>query len=105
MNGMARATVELPSLLRDVLHKDVLSVEGQTLEDALEDAYAQLPGLRVHVCDETGKLRQHVLCFLNDDNTPDSIPRSSRSTTATPSRSCRRCRAAGRAVLLRSHAR
>lgn len=69
MNAMARATVELPSLLRNVLHKDVLSVEGQTLEDALEDAYAQLPGLRVHVCDETGKLRQHVLCFLNDANT------------------------------------
>ena len=66
---MARATVELPSLLRDVLHKDVLRVEGQTLEDALEDAYAQLPGLRVHVCDETGKLRQHVLCFLNEANT------------------------------------
>ena len=66
---MDRATVELPSLLRDVLHKDVLSVEGQTLEDALEDAYDQLPGLRVHVCDETGKLRQHVLCFLNDANT------------------------------------
>ena len=69
MNGMARATVELPSLLRDVLHKESLNVEGQTLEDALEDAYAQLPGLRVHVCDETGKLRQHVLCFLNDANT------------------------------------
>jgi len=69
VNGMARATVELPSLLRDVLHKESLNVEGQTLEDALEDAYAQLPGLRVHVCDETGKLRQHVLCFLNDANT------------------------------------
>ena len=66
---MARAKVELPSLLRDVLHKYSLDVEGQTLEDALEDAYAQLPGLRVHVCDETGKLRQHVLCFLNDANT------------------------------------
>jgi sulfur-carrier protein len=66
---MARATVELPSLLRDVLHKDVLTVEGDTLDDALEHAYEQLPGLRVHVCDETGKLRQHVLCFLNEANT------------------------------------
>ena len=69
MNVMPRAIVELPQLLRDVLHKDSLHVEGETLEDALEDAYAQLPGLRVHVCDETGKLRQHVLCFLNDTNT------------------------------------
>ena len=75
MNIMSRATVELPSLLRDVLHKESLRVEGVTLEDALEDAYSQLPGLRVHVCDESGRLRQHVLCFLNDTNMrgPDSV--------------------------------
>jgi sulfur-carrier protein len=75
MRDMARVTVELPSLLRDVLHKDSLHVEGLTLEDALEDAYTQLPGLRVHVCDESGRLRQHVLCFLNDTNMrgPDSV--------------------------------
>jgi sulfur-carrier protein len=66
---MARVTVELPSLLRDVLTQGSLSVEGNTLIEALEDAYAQLPGLRVHLCDESGRFRKHVLCFLNDVNT------------------------------------
>jgi sulfur-carrier protein len=66
---MARVTLELPSLLRNVLGTASLSLEGSTLEEALEDAYAQLPGLRVHLCDESGRFRRHVLCFLNDVNT------------------------------------
>jgi molybdopterin converting factor small subunit len=66
---MAHVTVELPSLLRNTLGKGSLSVEGNTLDEALEDAYARLPGLRVHLCDESGRFRQHVLCFLNDVNT------------------------------------
>jgi sulfur-carrier protein len=66
---MARVTLELPSLLRNVLAESTLAVEGRTLAEALEDAYAQLPGLRVHLCDETGGFRRHVLCFLNDVNT------------------------------------
>jgi molybdopterin synthase sulfur carrier subunit len=66
---MARVTLELPSLLRDVLTEGSLSVEGNTLAEALEDAYVQLPGLRVHLCDESGRFRKHVLCFLNDVNT------------------------------------
>jgi sulfur-carrier protein len=69
MMMMARVTVELPSLLRDVLTEGSLSVEGETLGEALDDAYARLPGLRVHLCDESGRFRKHVLCFLNDVNT------------------------------------
>jgi molybdopterin converting factor small subunit len=67
---MARATLELPSLLRAVLNgRDSLPVEGATVNEALEHAYRQLPTLRVHLCDESGKLRRHVLCFHNDINT------------------------------------
>jgi sulfur-carrier protein len=66
---MAQVTLELPSLLRNVLAEGSLSIEGATLEEALEDAYAKLPGLRVHLCDESGRFRHHVLCFLNDVNT------------------------------------
>jgi molybdopterin converting factor small subunit len=65
---MARVTLELPSLLRNVLAQGSLTVEGDTLDEALEDAYAQLPGLRVHLCDESGQFRKHVLCFVNDIN-------------------------------------
>jgi molybdopterin converting factor small subunit len=66
---MARVTLELPSLLRNVLTRGSLSIEGDTLDEALEDAYAQLPGLRVHLVDESGRFRKHVLCFVNDVNT------------------------------------
>lgn len=66
---MPHATLELPSLLYSVVGISTLTVEGDTLESALEDAYRQLPTLRVHLCDETGHFRRHVLCFLNDVNT------------------------------------
>jgi sulfur-carrier protein len=66
---MPRVTLELPSLLRNVLERESLVVEGDTLDEALEDAYEQLPGLRVHLCDESGHFRRHVLCFLNEVNT------------------------------------
>ena len=66
---MARVRLELPSLLRDVVSAGSMAVEGNTLQEALEDAYQQLPTLRVHLCDESGRFRQHVLCFLNDVNT------------------------------------
>ena len=66
---MAHATLELPFLLRNVLAEETLTVEGHTLGEALEDAYTQLPGLRVHLCDESGRFRKHVLCFLNDVDT------------------------------------
>jgi molybdopterin converting factor small subunit len=66
---MARAILELPSLLRAVIPKGSIAVEGATVDEALEDAYRQVPVLRVHLCDESGRFRQHVLCYLNDTNT------------------------------------
>jgi hypothetical protein len=41
---IARVTLELPSLLRNLLATESLSLEGSTLNEALQDAYAQLPG-------------------------------------------------------------
>jgi molybdopterin converting factor small subunit len=66
---VARVTLELPSLLRDVLPAGSIVLEGATLAEALEHAYRSVPALRVHLCDESGHFRQHVLCFLNDTNT------------------------------------
>ena len=66
---MARVTLELPALLGDVVPERSVALEGATLGQALEDAYRRLPTLRVHLCDESGQFRQHVLCFLNDVNT------------------------------------
>ena len=66
---MVRVTLELPSLLGNVFKRDSLAVSVGTLQEALEDAYVQLPGLRVHLCDESGRFRRHVLCFVNEVNT------------------------------------
>jgi molybdopterin synthase sulfur carrier subunit len=66
---MARVRLELPALLRDVVPAGSIAVEGCTLGEALDDAYRQFPALRVHLCDESGRFRRHVLCFLNDVNT------------------------------------
>ena len=67
---MAKVTIALPSMLAGVLG-GVRRIEatGDTWPTALEDAFRKLPGLRVHVYDESGALRRHVLCFVNDVNT------------------------------------
>ena len=67
---MASATVELPELLAGVLGGvRRVEVEGDTCRQALEDAFRRHPALKVHVVDERGALRRHVLCFLNGENT------------------------------------
>ena len=67
---MARVTIELPSMLSSVLGGvRRLEASGDTWPAALNDAFVKLPGLKVHVYDETGNLRHHVLCFVNDVNT------------------------------------
>jgi len=67
---VATVTLELPSMLAPVVGgRRSLPVAGATLKDALGDALARYPALRVHLFDESGALRQHVLCFHNDTNT------------------------------------
>ena len=67
---MPRVRIELPTLLGSVLGgQRELTVEGDTLRGALENAFEQVPALRVHLFEESGKLRPHVLCFLNEVNT------------------------------------
>lgn len=67
---MAKVTIDIPSMLGNVLggvrH---IEAQGETWTQALDDAFRKVPALRVHVYDETGALRRHVLCFVNDVNT------------------------------------
>jgi sulfur-carrier protein len=66
---MPRVTIALPSLLAGVIDgRQTLMVDAETFAGALEQAFRQAPVLRGHVCDESGRLRPHVLCFLNDVN-------------------------------------
>ena len=67
---MARVTIHLSSVLAGVVqgHRR-FEVEGGTVRDALEALFAERPELRVHLFEETGGLRPHVLCFHNEVNT------------------------------------
>jgi len=66
---MARATLELPGMIAALLGgRRRIEVEGATLQAALADAFAREPRLRVHVLQESGRLREHVLCFVNGEN-------------------------------------
>jgi molybdopterin converting factor small subunit len=66
---MASVTVVLPSVLRQkVGNQPTVTVQGGTIReviDALESAY---PGLRFHLCYETGELRPFVNIFLSREN-------------------------------------
>jgi molybdopterin converting factor small subunit len=67
---MARATLVLPRILQEAVGATRLAVEGRTLRDALEDAYQRLPALRHHLCEESGRFRAHILCFLEGEKKP-----------------------------------
>jgi len=61
--------VTLPSLLRDTVEgRDPLRVEGATLREALAALWEEHPRLRVHLLDEQGRTRKHVLIYYNADN-------------------------------------
>jgi sulfur-carrier protein len=66
---MPKVTIELPSLLTAVISgPQPIIVEADTFAQALACACAQAPPLRGHLYDESGQLRPHVLCFLNETN-------------------------------------
>jgi len=65
---MPRATVRLPRLLEPAVGKvREVKVVGDTLRAAIDDLLRQHPTLGVHLFDEQGALRPHVLCFHNGD--------------------------------------
>lgn len=67
---MPEIAVILPTLLADVVNgQKRVHVSAGTLVEAFMDLKKRHPKLAVHIFDETGNLREHVLCFLNDTNT------------------------------------
>ncbi|MCE9584458.1 MAG: MoaD/ThiS family protein [Planctomycetes bacterium] len=71
MAGPVAVDVVIPSMLHASVGAKKLRVEATTLAEAIEAAFLARPVLRHHLCEDTGKLRPHVLCFLNDTNTRD----------------------------------
>ena len=64
------AWVTLPRLLEPAVGAvRRVEVTGETWGEALESLIDQHPSLRVHLFDEAGDLRPHVLCFVNGTQT------------------------------------
>ena len=59
-------TVVLPKLLEPAVGKTRLQVSGGTIVEVLEAAFDALPGLRHHLQLDSGQLRPHLLCLVND---------------------------------------
>jgi len=67
---MGKVTIELPSVLDSVVDGNrTLSIDAETLPAALAALTERYPGLEVHLFDESGAFREHVLCFHNRRNT------------------------------------
>lgn len=66
---MPKVTIDLPSMLSAVIAgPQPMTVEAHTFAQALDRACARVPPLRDYLYDESGQLRPHVLCFLNETN-------------------------------------
>lgn len=72
---MATVTLELPSILRAVAGWRRIELQGRTIGEALEAAFDKTPALRHHLLD-SGELRPHILCILNDGTVPRDQVRS-----------------------------
>ncbi len=68
------ATVELTNHLYQFfpdLQGRTLTVDGATVADIVRGMEAIAPGFAFYVCDEAGRLRQHVLIFIGNDRVKD----------------------------------
>lgn len=60
--------VKLPRILEPVVgDAREIFAEGTTVGEAIDSLLESHPGLRVHLFDESGSLRPHVLCFVNGE--------------------------------------
>ena len=67
---MPEVTVRLPSLLGPIVNgSSTVAVTADTVVGALHALVERHPALSVHLFDEAGSIREHVLCFHNDVNT------------------------------------
>jgi adenylyltransferase/sulfurtransferase len=67
---MARVTVTLPRLLEPAVGATRrVEFEAGSVGEAIAQLLKRHPTLRVHLFDEQGDLRQHVLCFLDGSQT------------------------------------
>lgn len=63
-------TVLLPRLLDTPAGgRRNVEVDGDNLGEVIENLLVEMPALRVHLFDQAGALRPHVLCFVDGAST------------------------------------
>jgi hypothetical protein len=55
------------------LEGDALELGGATVREVLDALEAHAPGIGFYLCDERGRLRQHVNVFIEDERVLDRI--------------------------------
>lgn len=61
-------TVRLSRLLTTVVGDQLeYEVDGETVGEVIDRLLTDLPALRVHLFEQSGELRPHVLCFVDDE--------------------------------------
>ena len=62
--------IKLPSLLANSVGgtRDI-EVKASTLQECLDNLVKDLPALKIHLYEEDGSQRPHVLFFYNEENT------------------------------------
>ena len=66
---MPAIPIELPSLIQSCANgRSVVTIEADTFANALEQLCTDYPLMRNALYESPGELRQHVLVFLNEDN-------------------------------------
>ncbi|MBK8915295.1 MAG: MoaD/ThiS family protein [Phycisphaerales bacterium] len=66
---MARVEVQLPSVFTPIVAgRLTFSLEAESLRGAWQALRRERPEVGLHLFDESGALRRHVLCFHNDRN-------------------------------------
>ena len=69
---MAMPVIRIPTPLRSYVNGQIeVSVQGQTVADAMEDLLNQFPAMRPHLTNSRGEFRPFVNLFLGENNVRD----------------------------------
>jgi molybdopterin synthase sulfur carrier subunit len=62
-------TVRIPNVLRTIsLGKDIIQLDGSSLQDAIVELDSNYPGFRDRLCDESGEIRRFVNIYVNGED-------------------------------------
>ena len=62
-------SVRIPTPLRGLTNdQEVVSADGATVKEVIDNLHSQYPGLQERICDDNGELRRFVNFYLNDED-------------------------------------